>query len=333
MVLAGIVIFSGITLGVVSTSSSGTVSILLTDPPSVPEGVSAVYISYSNFALHAVGFGEAGWVATGGSGTLETLGLVNLSQTISSGSVPAFTYNLIAFDISSAEVEFLGVNYSASVNGRRLVVPIAGGLTVDSAHQAAALVDIQPAVLNLGNQTNPDFVITIGARALQVPAGEVTEGMRHLGHRLALAEHGWFRAFSANHSGGPAVSGISLTANSFSFSVTNPGPDPLVVRIVVITPASAGTRPVGAFRSMAGSVVFAVEPDGSLQLVKAGMGSHARSVLGSSGYLLAGGASASFSYSGPITTLTQRNGITGGSSYYVVFVGSHSFTGQVVEAA
>ncbi len=331
LALAGIVVFSGMALGVISPFSSGVVSILLTDPPSVPEGVSGVYITYSAFALHATGLGDAGWVATGGQGTIETLSLVNLSQTITSGSVPALRYNLIAFNISSAEVDFLGRNYSATVNGDRLVVPIFGGLTVNSSHAAAAVVDIEPTVLNLGNQISPEFVITTGAKALQVPSGEVTGPMKHLGYRLSLEERGWFQSFSAQHSGSPTIGGITLTSGSFSFSATNPGPDPLTIRMVILTPASPGAREA-TLGSLSNSVVFAVEPDGSLQLLRMGTAGQARPGLGSAGYQIAGGASADFTYSGTISALISRNGIATGATYYVVILGSHALTVQTVVA-
>lgn len=333
LVLAALVIFSGATLGVINPSSSGILSVLLTDPPSVPDGVSSVYITYSGLALHAAGLGDGGWLATGGQGTLDTLGLVNLSQTVSTGSVPALMYNAIAFNISSVKVEYLGRNYTATVNGGKVVVPIVGGLTVNSTHPAATLVDIQPTVLNLANQTNPDFVITAGGRALQVPFGEVTESMRHLGYRLSLAERGWFRAFAASHLEGVALTGARLTTNSLSLSVANLGPDPVTIRMVIISLSSPGSRPVGVLASLANSFVFAVKSNGSLLPLRMGTTDQFQAVLRNTGYQLVGSASANFSYLGAITTLISRNGISSGTSYYVVLVGSHTLTYQTVKAA
>ncbi len=114
LALAAVMIFSGATLGILGPTGGlnlgapGSVSILLTDPPSVPAGVSAVYISYSNLALHLTELGDSGWVTVAGHGTVDTMGLVNLSQTISTGNVPSGRYNLLVFNITSAKVEFLG---------------------------------------------------------------------------------------------------------------------------------------------------------------------------------------------------------------------------------
>jgi hypothetical protein len=342
LALAGIMLFAGSFLGVLGPTSGlnlgspGSVSILLTDPPSVPEGVSAVYVSYSNLALHVTNLGDSGWVTIQGHGTVETMGLVNLSQTISAGNVPSGRYNLLVFNISSAEVKYLGTNYSATVNSGKLMVPIVGGLEVNLSAPAAALVDIQPTVLNLGNATGPDFVITTGAKALQLPQGEVVEAMRHVGYKASLAGRGWFHSFVATHSDDLTISGLSLSAHSFSFTASNPGSDAVVIRLVMLTTASPRDRSASALASVAGSVVFSVGPDGSLRLLSsgAGRGSHGEmmSALSSDGYQLSGGSTTNFSYSGTISGMMSAAGISSGFTYYVVIMGSHIVSLQTVTA-
>jgi hypothetical protein len=332
LVLAGVIIFSGSSLGLLNFGSSGVLSVLLTDPPSVPEGVSAVYITYSNIAVHADSSGDSGWVTIAGAGTIDTLKLVNLSQTISSATIPSLTYNLVAFDISSVKVDFMGKNYSATFNSARLVVPIVGGVKVNSAHAAAALVDIQPTVLNLGDQSNPRFTVSTGARALQVPESEETPSMKEVGNRSSLEGRSWLQSFRASHSDTLASSGLTLTHNSLSFSVTNPGSDSLTIRLVVVTPASSGERVTAALGSIANSFVFAVGSDGSLKL-QAGASGQVESVLESSGYSLAEGATHQFTYSGAIASLLGGHGISSGASYNVIIFGSEALSVQTVVAS
>ena len=305
---------------------------LLTDPPSVPEGVSAVYVTYSNIAVHADGSGDSGWVTIAGAGTIDTLKLVNLSQTISSATIPGLSYNLVAFDISSVKIDFMGTNYSATVNSQRLIVPIVGGVKVNSGHVAAALVDIQPTVLNLGDQSNPRFAVSTGARALQVPESEETPSMNEVGNRLSLEGRAWLQAFRASHSDTLASSGLTLTHNSFSFSVTNPGSDSLTIRLVVVTPALSGERLPTALGSIANSFVFAVGSDGSLKL-QAGASGQVQSVLEASGYSLAQGATHQFTYSGAITSLLGSKGISSGMSYNVIVFGAEALSVQTVVAS
>jgi len=138
LALAGAVILSGSSLSLLTVGSSGILSVLLTDPPTVPEGVSAVYISYSSIAIHASEFNNSGWIAFSGRGTIDALKLVNLSETISSGVVPSLTYDLVEFNISSVEVTYVGENYTATVASEKLVVPIIGGVKVSSSNPSAA---------------------------------------------------------------------------------------------------------------------------------------------------------------------------------------------------
>jgi hypothetical protein len=335
LALAGIVIFSGMALGVISTSSTEVVSILLTDPPSVPDGVSAVYLTYSGFALHASGL-SGGWVATGGQGTVDTLGLVNLSQTISSANVPVLKYDLVKFNVSSALVEFHGINYSATINGGKLVVPIVGGLTVVSSHSAAAMVDIQLTVLNAGTSTAPEFVVATGARAVQLPSAEVTEAMGHPGYKYGLSNHSWFQSFAVSRSDALAISGVSLTQNSLSFTVNNPGPDAVVIRMVVLVPAN-GVQASSLFGSLANTSVFSVSQDGSGTLFGPSSASHGvpgdfHTALAGPGYQLDATRTFTFSFSGAITTTTSGSGVTSGSTYLLVLVGSSVLSIQEVVA-
>ena len=332
LVLAGAVIFSGSSLGVLNARPSGVLSVWLTDPPSVPDGVTAVYISYSGIAVHAEGFGGGGWVAVSGSGTIDTMKLVNLSQTISSGVIPSLTYDVIKMNITGASVEFMGKNYTVQVNSRTVTVPFVGGLKVNSSIPAAALIDIQPTILNLGTQAGPDFNMAAGARALQVPQGEVDSSVTAVGNTHDLQGNGWFSSFRSHHSDTLSSTQPSLTASSLSFSETNGGDDPLVVRMVVVTPATHGDGERGALDSVTNGFVFAVGTDGSLKLLN-GSPEQVGSLFDSAGYTLAPGATFRFTYSGTITGLMGGNGIVSGGSYYVSVIGSETLSVQTVTAS
>jgi len=330
LVLAGVVIFSGSALGLLNVSSSGVLSVLLTDPPSVPSGVSAVYITYSGIAVHAEGFGDSGWVTVSRGGTIDTLKLVNLSQTISSSVIPRLTYNLVAFNITKASVDFLGKNYSVTVSYGKIRVPFIGGLKVNSSSTTAALIDIHPTVLNLGTQSNPHFTLAAGAKALQVPSSEVNDSVKTVGQTFQLQGHGWYESFKAKHSNNLAGSGVTLTTDSLSFSVANSGSDPVMVRMVMVIPASPGGER-GALGSIVKGDVFAVQPDGTLKLVS-GTPSQVESLFGNPGYSLAPGSTHQFTYSGTITGLVGGRGIVSGASYYVVVIGSETLSVQTVVA-
>jgi uncharacterized protein DUF4382 len=336
LVLAGVVIFSGSELGLLSTSSSGVLSLLLTDPPSVPNGVTAVFVTYSGIQVHATGLNDSGWVSFPGQGTIDTLKLVNLSQTISSGSLPSLTYNMVQFEITKVTVTYMGANYSAAVASGKLVVPIVGGVKVSSSNPAAALVDIQPTILNLGNQTGPSFTMATGARALQVPSDEVSDSMREVGNSYSLQGHSWYQDFSHHQTDNLTASGLTLSASSFSFSAANTGSDALTLRMVILIQAGQnqnGDSGMGMFsNSMANSVIFIVQSDGSLKLVS-GTPDAVGTLLQGVGYTIAGGASHSFTFTGTITSLLGKHMITSGSKYNVALMGSDVLGTQTVVAS
>ena len=320
LALAGAVILSGSALGLLGASSSGILSVLLTDPPSVPNGVTAVYITYSSIAVHASGFNDSGWISFSGQGTIDSLRLVNLSQTISSGTVPSFTYNLVDFNISKVLVEYMGANYSANIASGKLVVPIVGGVKVSSSAPSAALVDIQPTILNVGDDTSPSFTIAPGAHALQVPSDEVSDSMKNVGNSFSLEGHTWYQTFKHSHHGNLTISSSTLSTNSLSFSATNAGSDSSTIKMVILAPASSSGGSEMSMGQASATFYFAVQPDGSLRLVN-GTPGDVGGLLGSSGYSMASGAQHAFNYVGSITSLLGRQGIKSGASYDLILMG------------
>ena len=149
--------------------------------------------------------------------------LINLSQTISSAVIPSLTYDVIRLNITGASVGFMGKNHSAQVSSGTVTVPFVGGLKVNSSIPAAALIDIQPTVLNLGTQFGPDFNMAAGARALQVPSLDVGNSVKSVGSTFNLQGNRWFNAFRSHHSDTFNSTQPTLTVDSLSFSETNGG--------------------------------------------------------------------------------------------------------------
>ena len=143
---------------------------------------------------------------------------------------------------------------------------------------------------------------------------------------------GWFQSFSANHSESLALSSLSLTTGGFSFSASNPGSDPLTLRMVVLAPAGPGSKPSFSLTSITDAFVFFVRPDGSLQ-AESGPPGQVMSLLGSSGFTLAGGASQKFTFSGTLATLLSNEGVSSGKAYYAFFFGSQAPVSTTIIAA
>ena len=113
-----------------STSYSGPTGILgvsLTDPPIVPPGVSAVYITYSSVQVHVGDAGnQDGWYTVADAGSVDLMSLLNVSLTLGSAQVQTGVFNLISFNISSAAITLNGLNQTAYVPANRISVPIRG---------------------------------------------------------------------------------------------------------------------------------------------------------------------------------------------------------------
>lgn len=97
-------------------TQSGVLSVLISDPPHLPNGVSALFITYPNMYVHVAGLPQAeGWIQLSSSGWIQLLGAVNIGQTVASASIPADEYNMIRFNVSSAVVTNNNQNYTAVI--------------------------------------------------------------------------------------------------------------------------------------------------------------------------------------------------------------------------
>jgi len=321
VVLATAAIIAGADLGAIAPATSGALSVMLTDPPNIPQGVTAVYITYDYVGLHAAGFGQGDWVTLNAQGSLETLGLANISETITNANIPALNYDEIAFEISSAAVEFRGVNYSATVNGGRLIATLPGGLAINPSKTSVVLLDLLPTVLNLGDRASPQFVIAAGVKALPVPQTEVSPAMTVVKNKIPLTGNPWSQPLMAARAGNITIGKISLSSNSLSFEATNRGSQPFVLRMLVISPTSQVATAGAATGALSNSFVFVVEANGTLQILHADGVGPTQSLLESAGYTLAPGASIHFDYSGQISTVRQATLITKGTPCFVFVVG------------
>ena len=340
---------------VASTTSSqglaavgqGVLSVLLTDPPRVPYGVSAVYIYYIGLAAHD----GKGWLPIQEAGGIELIGTVNSALTLSSATVPAGTYDSIRFEVTSAVVTYQGVNYTAIVQGGKLAVRIVGGAVVSASQAAAALIDIQPTVINVGTPVSPQFVLWAQAQAFQVPPTQAAGAVETEGHRLSLSGAGWWDQDRTMASISLTMSDVSLSANSLSFNVKDSGSSGTYLKLVVVsassfTPGAAGEGSVPV--AITSSAVFVVLENGTLvqflPLLHAAMPLNRGESQGSvfdalllAGYNLTAGASASFSYSGTIELsfglLSQPQGITSGTTYWVTVIGDDAVATTAVTAS
>ncbi|MDA4134131.1 MAG: DUF4382 domain-containing protein [Thaumarchaeota archaeon] len=337
-----------------TSSQEGTLSILLTDPPTVPAGVTKVYISYANLAVHVSGMANSsGWTTVQASGSIELLGTVNFSKTISSARIEPGTYNLIRFNVTAAEVTYYAQNYSAFVQTTELTVPIVGDVGVTASTPCAAIIDISPTVINTGTQSSPEFIITSVASAYPVPSSAVTVQQEQMGSVMSLNAMSWWQAIASQTTAHLSIGSASLNSTYLNLKVTNTGGGSTVLHLVTITPVlnatAAGSQ--GVLPTALGqAAIFVVLGNGSLVQVQvfmnAMMGSTSASAISASlfaqvGLKLPPGATATLTHLRGTILLgftgmaieTPVGSVLNGHQYLVTVIGEQASTSMIVTAS
>jgi hypothetical protein len=346
--------------------SQGELDILLTDPPTVPEGVTAIYVAYSDVAVHVSGAGnQSGWTDVNVSSSINLMQLVNVSTTIAAVKVTTGVYNALHFNVSSAEVTYNGKNYTAFVPRAELTVIIPGGIQVGSTNASAALVDMHPTVFNMGSQSTPEFIVDTAASCFGVPAAAITKTMDHPGYRMPLNDTKWWVNFNEQYTSVIEITGANLTASSLSVTVKNTGTANVTISVISAiplgylcdTPMNATTTSTtsapqkGAYRMpvcFTASAFFSVLSNGTLRSVSSLLnggftsqikrGSRDANVFSDLGYELRTGQSYTFTFSGPITfgfSLPRLNppGVISGDQYRITAAGQQALAQYIVVAS
>jgi hypothetical protein len=337
------------------TGGQGTLDVLLTDPPSVPTGVTAVYVTYSSVAVHVSGAGnQSGWTNSNTTGTIDLMKLVNISTTIASIKVTTGVYNALRFNISSAAVTFNGKNYTAFVPRALLTVLIPGGLRVNATTSSAEIIDMSPTVLNIGSESTPEFIISTAASCFRVPQNQMTTSMNNHGFSFGLTDKAWWHQLQESYTANVTISDASLSASSLSVTVENTGSIPLNLSAVIVTSLGYECAPQTSTSSsissttnsrnhirvpdcLTGSATFLIENNGTLLSMKGLLFnrpvsltqvlSSPWSLLGKMGLTIAPGRSVTLAYSGPISFVIS------GDKYAVTVVGSQALAQTDVKAS
>lgn len=327
-----------------SSGSTGTLAVLMTDPPTIPEGVTAVYMDYSNLAIHVSDAGnQSGWINLGSSGSINLLSVVNSTQTIAVSNITSGLFNAMKFNVSSAIVTFNSQNYTANLVYQKayLLVTIPGGIRITNGTTAGAVIDMTPTILLLGNTTNPVFAFLPVAKGYTLPANSVSIHA-HVGDRNDYTGSIAAQIHDMTHF---QIGSVSLTPSSFSVTVKNTGAATVDFRFAALTSTtsvSGGWMPSTPFGPVSKiSEFFIVTPNGSLVPVTASTNKRLVQTLAMAGYTLAPHQSATFTYTGSVTlgalALLQGHAptqsINVGQDYVITITGSGLYAQSVVTAS
>ncbi len=232
-VLIGVIIILGsIIFGPLGTlspqptppGSPGTVPLLiqLTDPPNVPVGTQWLNLTYGGLEVYLVGAGtRPGWVQTNSTGTVNLLGLVNISKTIEITQVPnGSSISQLRFDMVSVQINVNGSAYDVTTTNNKLVVPIVTVAKLENL--SSILLELSPTVTEIttGNLTAPVFVLIPSATAVVRQGSDVNQSQSTLGAQSHLTSSDRALLEGANGNASVLSTGLSVGGNRTIFRIT-----------------------------------------------------------------------------------------------------------------
>lgn len=169
---------------VISSNGTSLLSLQLTDPPEVPNGTQSLVIDYSSLNAHVVEANGTGtWVAASGSGSVNLLALVNLSQIIGNANIPkGSTVDMVRFNITKASITIENTTYNVTVANNQVTARISNAQRVNSS--MSALIDISPAIATIYTSNSTIFVLVPSLRAVIMPSRNVSASA--IGTRAAI---------------------------------------------------------------------------------------------------------------------------------------------------
>ena len=164
----------GVTTSVYSVGRASQVPMMVTDPPVVPSGTSALAVSYSSVSVHTEGTAGSGWVNASGSGMINLMSAVNSSVIIGYANLTSgSSVNLARFNITAASITVNGTSYNVTVPNPTLTVAVTGQSKINQ--NSSVLVDITPTVVALYSDNATTFVLAPAARAVVVTSASTSQ--------------------------------------------------------------------------------------------------------------------------------------------------------------
>lgn len=283
---------------------SGTLVLLLHDPPNAPAGVTHVYVTYSDLGIHiANSHSGSGWLDLSQTGTIDLMSVVNFTQTIAKVVVGEGNFDLLRMNLSSVVITYNTQNYTASVPDNQLTIGIVGGLILGGLSTAGTVIDITPTILmynSSSSSSSPSFVMVPSAKAYVVPQNHLTQSDQQVGHKEDDSNNSWLTQDISNqyHQSSFKVTSASLSNTSLSVTVQNTGITSVFIQSVYVGPnlTQSGDQSDGG--DFGASSVFTVLANGSLiPFGSSNLGYHHEGI----GYNLSAKSQVTFQYSGQVS--------------------------------
>ncbi|MGC8699753.1 MAG: DUF4382 domain-containing protein [Candidatus Micrarchaeia archaeon] len=150
------------------SAKTSVLTFQLTDPPEVPNGTQALVIYYSSLNAHLLyPNGTSGWASAEGSGSINLLSLVNMTQVIGKANIPSnATVDMVRFNITKATITIDNNTYNVTVPSEQVTVHVTNAAKVNGT--SSAVIDITPTIATIYTNTSTIFVLVPSLRAVVV---------------------------------------------------------------------------------------------------------------------------------------------------------------------
>jgi hypothetical protein len=304
--VAGILVAAGIIGGVTVLQSAGILptnflpintgflAVQMTDPPNVPENVTDIYIGYSDIQVHlaATTNQSSSWFTVAKAGHMDLMHVLNVSVTLGVAKVDVGRFDLVRFDISSAQVTYNGKNYSAYVPSNTMSIPIPhGGVTVTNNETTAMIIDMSPTVVPFQNGPSLGFVLVPAAVCIPIPALDWSDTLNQFGATLDT-NASWFQQSEIQQTSNITITESALTNHSISIAVRNYGNTNVTISELdlIENSTSNGLETIASFQVLGNATILPSYVDIS------------NDPSASVGFLLVTNETVTFTYSGTILT-------------------------------
>ena len=175
ILVISVVIFANPSFMLKEVSAQSSFAVMLTDPPTVPDGTSVLNMTYSDISLHVTSADEtAQWLSVGSSGTVDLFSLVNMTQTLASTTVPTnSSVDKIQFTIVTVNAVVNGTLYNVTTLTNTLILNIANPQINQTL--SGVLIDFNPTLVQIqstdANGNPVDYYVLVPSATATVVNG------------------------------------------------------------------------------------------------------------------------------------------------------------------
>ena len=326
-----------------SSNLSGVLAVMITDPLTIPAGVTSIYVNYSDVQIHNSGNNnQSGWIDIGSSGVVNLLGVLNSTETIATGNISSGLFNALRLNVTGATITFQNSNYTANLIYQKhsFFVPVSGGISISGGLTAGVLLEMIPTVLLLGNTTDPSFAFIPAAKGFTLPDYSIS-GHPQVGNRDDFNGSISHQIHNLMHM---QITSVALSPNSLSITIQNTGASTIILKLVALTAvtnASGGWVPSTPFGLVSKtSEFFVIAPNSTMAPVTSTTNKQLVKAITISGYTLAAHNTITFTYLGAVSIgalsllqgSTPTQGVTLGQRYAATALGSGIYVKTLVTA-